>query len=124
MNYKKAFSSFSVKNLENSKEFYENILGLDTNIEEEYILQIKVTNGPEVIAYLKPDHTPATFTVLNFVVADLKATVAILKEKGVVFESYDQEDLKTDEDNISRNEMVNVAWFKDPSGNFLSVMEE
>ena len=76
-----------------------------------------------VMIYPKPDHEPASFTVLNFPVDDVEETVAELNGKGIEFEHYDMPDLKTDENGISRGQGPVIAWFKDPAGNILSILE-
>ena len=122
----KAFSGFSVDNLQKAKQFYGEILGLDVSETEDMpVLSLGISGGVNVMIYEKPNHTPATFTILNFPVADVEKAVKELKEKGVVFESYDLPGLKTDDDDISRgNGGPSIAWFKDPAGNILSVLEE
>ncbi|MEO6497379.1 MAG: VOC family protein [Mucilaginibacter sp.] len=122
----KTFSSFSVNDVQKAKDFYSNTLGLDVTQMPEMgdILDIALAGGYHVIAYPKPNHTPATFTILNFSVTDVEKAVTDLKAKGVVFESYDSEYLKTDEDNIARGGGPLIAWFKDPAGNILSVMQD
>jgi len=119
----KAFSSFSVNDLGAAKEFYGQTLGL--NVEETPEgLSLQFTGAGAVFLYPKPNHEAATFTVLNFPVDDVEGTVAELKKRGVRFESYDLPDLKTDENGIARgNNGPTIAWFKDPAGNILSVLE-
>jgi predicted enzyme related to lactoylglutathione lyase len=121
----KVFSSFSVDDIEKAANFYKNNLGLDITMEHETIdmLRLHLVGGGTVLLYPKSNHEPATYTVLNFPVKDIETTVSELKAKGVKFESYDNEYLKTDEDNISRGNGPTIAWFKDPAGNFLSVIE-
>ena len=122
----KAFSGFSVDDLQKAKQFYGEILGLDVSETEEMpVLSLGISGGTKIMIYEKPNHEPATFTILNFPVEDIEKAVADLKGKGVVFETYDFPDLKTDEDNISRgNGGPSIAWFKDPAGNILSVLSE
>jgi catechol 2,3-dioxygenase-like lactoylglutathione lyase family enzyme len=116
-----AFSSFAVNNLEKAKEFYTKTLGIEVKESKEGLeLHPGSTN---VFIYPKPDHTPATFTVLNFLVDDIEAAVDELKQKGVRFEHYEGE-IKTDEKGIHRNGGPTIAWFKDPAGNILSVIEK
>jgi hypothetical protein len=98
------------------------VLGIDM-AEDDGMLTLKPAGGTRVMIYPKPDHVPATFTVLNFPVKDVEKEVKELKAKGVRFEVYDRKDLKTDPDGISRGEGPKIAWFKDPAGNFLSVLE-
>ena len=120
-----AFSSFSVNDMNAAKEFYGTTLGVDASLMEEGLrLSIEGTNP--VFVYPKEDHAPANFTVLNFNVADIDDAVNELKNRGVKFESYDG-DIKTDDNNIFRGAEnghgPNIAWFKDPAGNFLSLIE-
>ncbi|CAG5069334.1 hypothetical protein DYBT9623_02070 [Dyadobacter sp. CECT 9623] len=120
----KAFGGFSVNNLQEAKAFYENVLGLQVQESEMGTLDIAAPGANHFMIYEKPNHTPATYTVLNFLVPDIEAAVADLKSKGTKFESYDFPGLKTDADNISRGEGPVVAWFTDPAGNILSVIQE
>lgn len=121
-----AFFSFSVDDLQEAKHFYGETLGLEVSETKEG-LALKIAGGGDVFIYPKPFHEPATFTVLNFPVADIEKAVAALSNRGVTFEHYEGE-LKTDEKGIfrgaDRNEGPNIAWFKDPAGNILSVVEE
>ena len=117
----KAFSSFSVKNLDEAKRFYDQMLGLPVSESDEgLILQTK--GGIEVFIYPKPDHTPATFTVLNFIVDDVDRAVDELTKLGIRFQIYDKGDLKTDDRGVFQGK-PKIAWFKDPAGNFLSILE-
>jgi catechol 2,3-dioxygenase-like lactoylglutathione lyase family enzyme len=117
----KAFSSFSVKNLDEAKRFYDQMLGLPVSESDEgLILQTK--GGIEVFIYPKPDHTPATFTVLNFVVDDVDRAVDELTKLGIRFQIYDKGELKTDDRGVFQGK-PKIAWFKDPAGNFLSILE-
>jgi len=117
----KAFSSFSVKDLNEAKKFYGQTLGLEVSGSDEgLILQTK--GGIDVFIYPKPDHTPATFTVLNFVVDDVDRAVDELTKMGVRFQIYDKGELKTDDRGIFQDK-PKIAWFKDPAGNFLSILE-
>lgn len=122
----KAFSSFSVNDLKQAKEFYGQTLGLEVSETKEG-LGLKLAGGGEVFLYPKPDHQPASFTVLNFAVDNIDEGVAQLKQRGVSFEHYEGE-IKTDENGIHRSTGdgggPNIAWFKDPAGNILSVLEE
>jgi catechol 2,3-dioxygenase-like lactoylglutathione lyase family enzyme len=121
----KAFSSFSTNDLEKAKEFYGTTLGLEVSETPEG-LDLHVGDG-EVFIYPKPDHAPATFTVLNFKVDDIDRTVDDLRGRGVRFESYGG-DITTDEKGIMRGAESgngpNIAWFKDPAGNIISVVAE
>ncbi len=119
------FSSFSVDDLNEANEFYSNILGVDVSKTGEG-LQFKFESGPSVFVYPKDDHEPATFTVLNFKVDDIDKAVDELTSRGIEFESYEGH-MKTDEKGIARGKEgghgPNIAWFKDPAGNFISVIE-
>ncbi|MDW0137931.1 MAG: VOC family protein [Nitrososphaeraceae archaeon] len=118
----KAFSSSSVYDLEKAKEFYGKILGIDISESKEG-LSLYPKSSNEIFIYPKTDHTPATFTVLNFPVDDVEQAVDDLTKQGVRFEIYNKGELKTDEKGIFRGEGPKIAWFKDPAGNFLSVLE-
>jgi len=120
----KAFSGYSANDIQEATAFYRDILGLNIKIGIEGILELHIAESSPVIVYPKPNHEPATFTVLNFPVPDIKKSVTELKSKGVLFESYDMPDFKTDDDNIFRGGGPLIAWFKDPSGNILSVIQE
>ena len=118
----KAFSSFSVNDLEKAQSFYGQTLGLAVSELPEG-LQLNLAGGGMVFIYPKPNHTAATFTVLNFQVSDIEAAVDELTKHGVHFESYEGE-LKTDGKGIHRGEKgPPIAWFKDPAGNILSVLQ-
>ena len=103
------------------KEFYSQTLGLKTS-EDHGLLRLHLAGGNNVLIYPKPDHTPATYTVLNFPVDDVDLAVDELKDRGVEFERYNRENLKTDEKGIMRGNGPTIAWFKDPAGNILSVL--
>jgi catechol 2,3-dioxygenase-like lactoylglutathione lyase family enzyme len=122
-----AFSGFSVTNLKGVKEFYTNVLGLEV-IEDSMGLTIKLGGGTQVFAYPKENHTPATFTILNFPVDNIDKVVDELKSKGVSFERYDDMPFDQDEKGIARglaaNQGPDIAWFKDPDGNILSILQE
>jgi predicted enzyme related to lactoylglutathione lyase len=118
----KAFSSFSVDDLEKAKKFYGQTLGLGVSESNEG-LTLQISGGNEIFVYPKSDHTPATFTILNFLVDNIDQSVDNLTEKGVRFEIYREGELKTDEKGICRGN-PEIAWFKDPAGNFLSVLKE
>jgi len=123
LNSTKIFSSFSVDNIEKAMEFYRDILGLDVTKETMGNLAIHLKSGYDLIVYPKPDHIPATFTVLNFPVEDVEKAVDHLAAKGVIFEHYDTEDIKTNEKGIMRGKGGPViAWFTDPAGNIMSVL--
>jgi predicted enzyme related to lactoylglutathione lyase len=118
----KAFSSFSVNDLDKAKKFYGQTLGLEISEEMEGI-SLHIAGGNEIFIYPKDDHTAATFTILNFVVDDVEKAVHILTKLGVHFEIYKEGELKTDDKGIFHGD-PKIAWFKDPAGNFLSVLEE
>ena len=121
----KAFSGFSVNDLEKAKEFYGQTLGLDVADAPMGTLQLNIAGGTVIFVYPKPNHTPATFTILNFSVENIDAAVDELTKRGVRFEKYDNADIKTDEKGIHRgDEGPKIAWFKDPAGNILSVLED
>lgn len=122
LNSTKAFSGFSVDNIETAKEFYSKTLGLSVEQVPEG-LQIQLGSGAMIFVYPKQDHVPATFTILNFPVENIDETVDELISKGVKFEHYDSEWMKTDEKGIVRGKPV-IAWFKDPAGNFFSIIQE
>jgi catechol 2,3-dioxygenase-like lactoylglutathione lyase family enzyme len=118
----KAFFSYSVKDLQRAKEFYANTLGLDVRDTPEG-LGLQLAGGGSAFLYPKPNHEPATFTVLNFRVDDVDKAVDALTAKGIRFEQYDMPNLKTDAKGISRGHGPTIAWFKDPDGNILSVVQ-
>ena len=119
----KAFSGFSVNDLRKAKEFYGKTLGLKVS-EEDGMLNLHLGGGASVLIYPKPNHAPATYTILNFPVDDVEKTVDKLGKRGVRFEVYKQPDIKTDAKGIHRGGgEPTIAWFKDPAGNILSVLE-
>lgn len=123
-----AFGSFAVKDVEAARRFYGETLGVKAGDVPgmKGILQLTLSGGARVLIYPKPDHTAATYTVLNFPVENLERTVAALAERGVRFEIYREGPVKTDERGISEGGGggPRIAWFRDPSGNILSVLEE
>ena len=120
----KAFSSFSVDDLQKAKDFYQNVLGIDVSDNPMGVLELHVSGSVPVMIYPKSNHVSATFTVLNFPVDDIDEVVKELRERGVHFQIYDEENLKTDEHGISRgNGGPSIAWFRDPAGNILSILE-
>ena len=115
------FSSFSVNDLKKAKGFYGGTLGLEvTETPEGLELHLP---GNTVFLYPKPNHTPASFTVLNFSVDNIEEAVAEIEALGLRLEHYDLPDLKTDKRGIFRGPGPKIAWFKDPAGNILSVLE-
>lgn len=122
----KAFSSFSVDDVKKARGFYSQTLGLDVSEVPgmDGLLHMRLGGGHTVMIYPKADHVPATFTVLNFPVRDVESTVDRLNGLGVRFERYDTGDIKTDAKGIAKGEGPKIAWFKDPAGNILSVIDE
>lgn len=118
-----AFSSFSVTDLQQAKQFYEDVLQMEVS-ENEYTLELGIGGNKKVIVYPKENHTPASCTVLNFPVDNIDEAVETLKGKGIRFEAYNEPDLKTDEKGIMRSNGPLIAWFKDPFGNILSLIQE
>jgi predicted enzyme related to lactoylglutathione lyase len=116
-----AFSGFSVKDTPRAKQFYAETLGLNVT-DEMGGLALHLAGGGNVFVYPKDNHVPATFTVLNFPVADVEEAVDRLTEAGVSFERYDG--IESDEKGIHRGEGPTIAWFKDPAGNILSVLDQ
>ena len=118
-----AFSSFSVNDLQQAKKFYGDTLGLEVSETAEG-LELNA-GGNMVFLYPKPNHTPASFTVLNFPVEDIEKAVDELEALGVPREHYDLPDMKTDKRGIFRGDPgPQIAWFKDPAGNILSVLQD
>ncbi|GAB2558968.1 VOC family protein [Kribbella endophytica] len=115
-----AYSGFSVDDVPAAKAFYAGTLGLDVG-EEHGMLQLRIAGGHPVLVYPKDDHVPATYTTLNFPVADIAATARELTSRGVTFERYGD---GQDELGVMRTEGPLIAWFKDPAGNVLSIIEE
>lgn len=120
----KAFSGFSVNDQAAAKQFYGQTLGLEVE-DGPMGLVLKIAGGASIFVYPKDDHIPATFTILNFPVDDIDQAVAELNRKGITFEKYEN---MTDEHGIARGLAANrgpdIAWFKDPAGNILSVIQE
>jgi catechol 2,3-dioxygenase-like lactoylglutathione lyase family enzyme len=117
----KAFSGFAVDDVQRARAFYEETLGVRVS-EEGDILTLHLAGGRDTLVYPKPDFTPATYTILNFPVEDIETTVDELVARGVSFERYDGFD--QDERGVSRAEGgPPIAWFRDPAGNILSVLE-
>jgi predicted enzyme related to lactoylglutathione lyase len=122
----KAFSSFAVRDLDAARKFYSQTLGVDVSDVPgmQGLMQLNLSAGVKIFVYPKPDHVPATFTVLNFPVDNVERAVDALVERGVRFEIYKEGPVKTDAKGIaSGGEGPRIAWFKDPSGNILSVLE-
>jgi catechol 2,3-dioxygenase-like lactoylglutathione lyase family enzyme len=120
----KAFPSFSVNDIGKARAFYRDTLGLHVDDRSEG-LELDVGGGSKVLVYGKPNHEPATFTILNFAVDNVETAVEKLKSTGVTFEQYDIPGIKTDARGIARDTGgPAMAWFKDPAGNILSVLQE
>ena len=120
-----AFSGFSVDDVDKAAAFYRDVLGLTVGVDNG-MLTLRLGTGASVLVYPKgPDHTPASFTVLNFPVRDIDSTVAALTERGVVFERYPSMAEATDAAGVVRGAGgPPIAWFTDPAGNVLSVLED
>ncbi len=116
----KAFSGFSVDDIPAAQKFYEETLGLKVT-EENGMLTLHLGGDRATLVYPKPNHTPATYTTLNFPVDDVGAAAVELAKRGVTFEHYDG--LDQDDNGVSRGEGPPIAWFKDPAGNILSVIQ-
>ena len=119
-----AFSGFAVPDLDPARRFYEETLGLrvEANPDMGGLLTLHLGGGTDVLVYAKPEHTPATFTVLNFPVPDVEAAVDELASRGVRFERY--EGFDQDDKGIARGPQgPAIAWFTDPGGNIMSVLE-
>ena len=118
-----AFSGFSVNDQEAAKEFYGTVLGLEVN-GDQMGLHLNISGGIPVFVYPKKDHMAASFTILNFPVANIDETVDALVSKGVVFEQYEMTDEKGIARGLANNMGPDIAWFKDPAGNILSVLQQ
>ncbi len=118
----KAFSGFAVPDIAAAKAFYGDILGIDVT-EDHGMLTLHLAGGRDTIVYPKADHVPATYTILNFPVDDVEAAVDALTEKGVEFQKYEGEDYATDAKGIMRQGGPLIAWFTDPAGNIISVLQ-
>lgn len=124
--FDESFSTYSIDDVGAAKDFYQGTLGVSVTDEKEGGLGLSL-GQQKIYLYPKEDHEPATFTVLNFAVSDIDAAVEELRSRGVEFESYGGE-IETDDDGIFRGgdsgDGPNIAWFKDPSGNILSLIEK
>jgi len=119
----RAFSSFSVDDIAAAKSFYGDTLGLRVS-EADGLLTLHIAGDRDILVYPKADHTPATFTILNLPVDDIEQAVDELTERGVRLERYPQFEADTDEKGVWRGEGPPIAWFIDPAGNVLSVIQE
>jgi len=124
----RTFTSFSVDNIKKAKEFYGNTLGIKLHEEGDMGFRLNLEGGTTIFVYPKNDHKPATFTILNFVVEDVDEAMDELSSKGVRFHHYDNDTLKQDEKGIHRGLRLgkgpDIAWFEDPAGNILSVLQD
>jgi catechol 2,3-dioxygenase-like lactoylglutathione lyase family enzyme len=120
----KATSGFAVNDMDEAREFYEGTLGLSTEVldEEHGVARLRLADGHDVLMYLSTDMTPASYTMLNFEVDDIDAAVDELGSRGVGFERYPG--FEQDEKGVVRSPGPEIAWFKDPSGNVLSVLKQ
>jgi predicted enzyme related to lactoylglutathione lyase len=119
----RAFGGFSVNDIAEAKRFYGDTLGLKVS-EANGMLTLHIAGGGDILVYPKDDHTPASFTILNFAVDDIEAAVDALTGRGVRFEHYTGPEIETDEKGIFRGGGPLIAWFKDPAGNVLSVLQD
>jgi catechol 2,3-dioxygenase-like lactoylglutathione lyase family enzyme len=117
----RAYSGFAVDDIHTAREFYGGTLGLRTS-EEGDQLWLHLAGRRDTLAYLQPDATPASYTILNFEVDDIDEAVDALVARGVRLERYDE--VEQDEKGVSRGDGPSIAWFKDPAGNVLSVLQE
>src|SRR3954452_21629809 len=120
----KAFSGFSVDDPEAARTFYADTLGLRTEVSDSGFVTLKLAGDKDVLVYPSPNHAPASYTVLNFPVDDIEAAVDQLTGRGVHFEKYEGTQMSTDEKGIFRKGGPLIAWFRDPAGNTLSVIQE
>jgi catechol 2,3-dioxygenase-like lactoylglutathione lyase family enzyme len=122
----KAFSGFAVDDLDKARQFYGETLGLDLEVldEENGLLTLHLAGGRDTIIYLSPGMTTASYTILNFPVEDIDQAVDDLISRGISFEQYENPELPQDEKGVMREGGPYIAWFKDPAGNTLSVLQE
>ena len=119
-----AFSGFAVPHLAEARRFYADTLGLRVSEldDQSGLFTLHLGGGRDVVVYFKPDHVPATYTILNFPVDDVEGTVDGLIQRGVGFEQYDG--IEQDDKGINRGQGPLIAWFRDPAGNILSIIEQ
>jgi len=120
-----AFSGFSVDSIDAARSFYGDTLGMDVTTNAMGFLDISLPQGGSILVYVKPNHEPASFTILNFPVDDVEAAVDELNSRGVMTKIYDDPDSGTDEKGIAHGgpgRGPDIAWFRDPAGNVLSVL--
>ncbi|MCJ0903647.1 VOC family protein [Rhodococcus sp. ARC_M6] len=118
----KAISGFSVDDIASAKNFYSETLGLKVTDEEMGLIRLHLAGGTEILVYPKPNHEPATYTILNFLVDDIDGTVDELTSRGVEFIKYDG--FPQEENGVMRGNGPDIAWFTDPAGNVISVLKE
>jgi len=123
LEHSRAFSGIAVRDLEQARRFYGEVLGVAVEDGEMGLLVLRLAGDRPVLLYPKPDHVPATYTVLNFPVDDVEATVDALTARGVGFERYEGTPTQTDAKGVFRGGGPLIAWFTDPSGNVLSVIQ-
>ncbi|MEY2850081.1 MAG: hypothetical protein RI885_2748 [Actinomycetota bacterium] len=119
----RAFGGFSVDDVDAAESFYRDILGIDVERGAMGILELRLASGARIVAYPKPDHRPASFTILNLGVDDVEAAVDTLNEAGVVTTIYSDE-MPVDSKGIMRGNGPDIAWFRDPAGNVISVIDD
>jgi len=119
-----AYSGFAVPDLAAARTFYADTLGLNVSEldDQSDLITLQLAGGRNIVVYTKPDHSPATYTILNFPVDDVEGTVDGLTERGVRFEQYDG--IEQDDKGINRGQGPLIAWFRDPAGNILSIIEQ
>ncbi|MGK9148606.1 VOC family protein [Plantibacter flavus] len=122
--YADVFSGFSVDDIDAARTFYRDVLGLEVADNAMGFLNISLPAGGAVLVYNKPDHTPASFTILNLAVDDVEAAVDELNARGVATKIYPDDQLPTDAKGIMRGNGPDIAWFTDPAGNVLSVLSD
>ncbi len=118
------FSGFSVDDIDRAREFYRDTLGMQVQDNSMGFISLKLESGGRILIYSKEEHTPATFTILNFAVPDLEAAVDDLNARGVQTKIYDDSEFSTTEKGIMWDGDRGIAWFRDPAGNVLSVLTE
>lgn len=123
MHFEKAFSSFSVDDVARARAFYADTLRVEV-ADDPMGLVLRPPGAGDIFVYEKPDHAPATHTVLNFRVDDIARAHRELTDAGIRFEVYEQGEIGTDARGILAGQGMKIAWFRDPAGNFLSIIEE
>jgi predicted enzyme related to lactoylglutathione lyase len=118
-----AFSGFSVNDVARARAFYSETLGITVTENEMGFIELHLASGARVLAYGKPNHTPASYTVLNFAVDDVESAVDDLNARGVVTKIYTDDEMPTDAKGIMRGNGPDIAWFTDPAGNVFSVLK-